>query len=63
MIVLYTDAPLGAVRVSWSFLVLVCVCTQCFPSVATRVVAKMYKRFFLVIFYFTVPLKETCSVQ
>ena len=43
----------GAVLVWWCFLVLVCVgtrcvpmqCTQCVPSVATRVVAKIYRLF------------------
>ena len=39
-------ARLDAVCVSWCFLVLVCVRTQCVPGVATRVVAKLYRPFF-----------------
>ena len=31
----------------WCFIVLVCVRTQCVPSVATRVVAKIYRPIFL----------------
>ena len=30
----------------WCFIVLVCVRTQCVPSVATRVVARIYRLFF-----------------
>ena len=36
----------GASKVSKIFLVLVCVGTQCVPSVAARVVAKIYRPFF-----------------
>ena len=40
---LRTRARLGAFCVSCCFLVLVCVRTQCVPSLATRVVAKIYE--------------------
>ena len=42
-------APWRLSLVSWCFLVLVYVGTQCVPSVATRVVAKIYRPFFFVI--------------
>ena len=58
MVVVYTSRA-GAVRLTWRRLsvavfpcVGVCVnpvCTQCVPSVATRVVAKIYRPFLFVV--------------